>query len=169
MISRLVAPFVDGRLTVDAGVGRRLRPLGPRKWRIEAPRERVFELLLVPYGERPPRALREKVEVWERGTDFVLAAHRTSVRGRTVTTVETVRWTRPERFDFRLVRGPVPHVAESFVLEEHEGATELTWSGKLGTDFGRAGAWWGAKVAAAWERAVEHSVLAVKAEAERRA
>jgi len=32
--------------------------------------------------------------------------------------VETVRFTRPGRVDFRLVRGPVPHVVEAFVLTE---------------------------------------------------
>ena len=100
---------------------------------------------------------------------MVLAAHRTRVGSRTVTTVETVRLERPGRIDFRLVRGPVPHVAESFVLEEADGATSLTWSGELGADFGGAGAWWADRVAAAWERAVEHSLAAVAAEIERRA
>jgi hypothetical protein len=32
--------------------------------------------------------------------------------------VETVRFTRPERVDFRLVRGPVPLVVEAFVISE---------------------------------------------------
>jgi Polyketide cyclase / dehydrase and lipid transport len=164
---RLYGAAVDGSLTLDTGVGRRLRPLGPQSWEFDAPRELVFDLIAVPYGERPPRALREKVEVWERGGDMVLAAHRTRVGGRTVTTVETVRWERPGRFEFRLVRGPVPHVSESFVLEEQDGRTRLTWSGELGTDFGPLGAWWGDRVAAAWQRAVEHSLAAVTAEIER--
>ena len=127
-------------------------------WRIGAPRARVFDLLYVPYAERQPRAFRDKVEVWERGSDMVLAAHRTRVRGRTVTTVETVRFHRPARIDFRLVRGPVPHVVEAFLLEERGETTELTWRGELGTDFGAVGAWWGRRVAAAWERAVRESV-----------
>jgi hypothetical protein len=165
----LYGALVDGSLTLDTGIGRRVRPLGPRTWTFAAPRETVFDLLAVPYGERVPRALREKVEIWGRGSDMVLAAHRTRVGSRTVTTVETVRLERPGRIDFRLVRGPVPHVAESFVLEEADGATSLTWSGELGADFGGAGAWWADRVAAAWERAVEHSLAAVAAEIERRA
>ena len=160
---KLYGALVDGSLTLDTGVGRRVRPLGPRTWELAAPPERVFDLIAVPYGERPPRALREKVQVWERGADLVLAAHRTPVGGRTVTTVETVRFERPVRFDFRLVRGPVPHLAESFVLEPHDGGTRLTWSGEIGTDFGPLGAWWADRVAAAWERAVAHSLAAVEA------
>jgi hypothetical protein len=128
------------------------------KWEIDAPRERVFDMLCAPYAERQPRAFRDKVEVWERGTDMVLAAHHTRVRGRTVTTIETVRFHRPERIDFRLARGPVPHVSESFLLEDRGSSTELVWRGELGTDFGALGAWWGRRVAAAWERAVRHSI-----------
>jgi hypothetical protein len=57
--------------------------------------------------------LADKVRVLERGSDLVLAAHLTPLGGRlglVAQTVETVRFTRPERVDFRLVRGPVPHV-----------------------------------------------------------
>ncbi|MET7297981.1 hypothetical protein [Embleya sp. NPDC005575] len=58
--------------------------------------------------------MREKVRVPERGTDMVLAAHATPVPGGrlTATTTETVRFTRPDRVGFRLVRGPVPTVVE---------------------------------------------------------
>ena len=166
---KLYGAGIDGSLTLDIGVGRRVRRLGPATWDFAAPRELVFDLIAMPYGDRPPRALREKVEVWERGTDMVLAAHRTRVGPRTVTTVETVRLERPGRFDFRLLRGPVPYLAESFVLEEDAGATRLTWSGELGTDFGALGAWWADRVAAAWERAVARSLAAVGAEVARRA
>jgi hypothetical protein len=129
----------------------------------------VFDLIAIPYGARPPRALQEKVQVWERGSDLVLAAHLTPVGRRTVTTVETVRLERPTRFDFRLVRGPVPHLAESFVLESDGDGTSLVWRGELGTDFGAIGSWWADRVAWAWERAVRHSLAAVSAEIERRA
>ncbi|UXY25211.1 hypothetical protein [Streptomyces sp. HUAS TT20] len=84
-------------------------------------------------------------------------------------TVETVRFTRPERIDFRLVRGPVPHVTESFVLEETGTRTRLVYEGELGTDLWRLGQWWGTAVAARWEAAVAASLASVKAEAERRA
>lgn len=167
-VRALYGAAIDGSLTLDTGIGRRVRPLGPVAWEFDAPREAVFDLIAVPYGERPPRALREKVQVWERGVDLVLAAHLTPVGRRTVTTVETVRLDRPGRFDFRLVRGPVPHLSESFVLEEEDGRTRLTWSGELGTDFGSVGAWWADRVAAAWQRAVAHSLAAVNAEVERR-
>jgi len=43
----------------------------------------------------------------------------------TATTVETVTFDRPRRVAFRLVRGPVPHVTEEFMLSEHDGGTEL--------------------------------------------
>jgi Polyketide cyclase / dehydrase and lipid transport len=160
--------LASGALTLDLGIGRRTRPLGPRTWTIAAPRETVFDVLSAPYREKTTRALREKVEVWERGSDMVLAAHHTTVRGRVTTTVETVRFDRPERIEFRLVRGPVPHVSESFVLRETDGATELTWEGELGTDLGAVGGWWGARVARSWELAVDSSIRAAANEAERR-
>ena len=68
----------------------------------------------------------------------------------------------------RRVRGPVPHLSEAFELHETDAGTELTWRGELGTDFGRIGARWGRLVAHSWARAVERSIAAVKAEAERR-
>ena len=76
--------LASGALTVDVGVGRRIRALGPRTWTIAAPRETVFDVLTAPYQEKTTRALREKVEVWERGSDMLLAAHRTTVAGGTV-------------------------------------------------------------------------------------
>ena len=160
--------LASGALTVDVGVGRRIRMLGPRTWTIAAPRETVFDVLAAAYQEKTTQALREKVEVWERGSDMVLAAHHTIIRGRVTTTVETVRFERPERIEFRLVRGPVPHVRESFVLRKLDSATELVWEGELGTDLGPLGSWWGARVAHAWELAVVSSVRAAVAEAERR-
>jgi hypothetical protein len=159
--------LVEGALTLDTGLGRRTQALGPVTWEIAAPRERVFELIESPY-RRTPRALQHRLQVWERGTDLVLAAHVTQVGRRSVTTVETVRFERPERVHFRLVRGPVPHLSEAFELAETDTGTRLTWSGELGTDFGPVGVRWGRLVARSWARAVAHSIAAVKNEAERR-
>jgi hypothetical protein len=84
--------------------------------------------------------------------------------------VETVRFTPPERIDFRLVRGPVPHVVEYFLLSpQSPGTTALEYRGELGTDGWAVGAWWGRRVARAWEAAVTSSLATVKTEAERRA
>jgi Polyketide cyclase / dehydrase and lipid transport len=163
---RLVA---GGGATVDLGLGRRTRPLGPLGWNIRAGREVVFDVIADPYLGRTPRAFQDKLEVWERGSDMVLAAHFTELRFGVATTVETVRFTRPERVDFRVVRGPVPHVVESFVLDEIEEGTRLTWEGEIGTDLWALGLWWGDRVARAWERAVRSSLAAIVAEAERRA
>ncbi|PAZ14206.1 hypothetical protein CLM62_20360 [Streptomyces sp. SA15] len=163
--------LVTGALPVDVGVGRRVRPLGPQTVDIAAPREVVFDVVAQPYLGRTSRAMREKLHVLERGTDLVLAEHFTPVAGGRLTavTLETVRFTRPERIDFRLVRGPVPQVTESFVLSEHESGTRLVYGGELGTDLWRVGAWWGRMVAARWEATVAGSLAAVKEEAERRA
>lgn len=158
-----------GAATIDVGVGRRVRSLGPRSWDIAAERELVFDVIAGPYLGRTPRALEDKLQVWERGSDMVLAAHFTSVKCGVATTLETVRFERPERIDFRVVRGPVPHVVESYLLAETDDGTRLTWAGELGTDFWALGAWWGDRVARAWDRAVRSSLEAVVAEAERRA
>lgn len=161
--------LVTGAVPVDLGVGRRTRPLGPQVIDIDAPRETVFDLIAQPYLGRPTRALQEKIRVLERGGDMVLAAHFTPVGRRLVAqTVETVRFTRPERVDFRLVRGPVPHVVEEFVLSPREDGTRLEYRGELGTDLWAAGQRWGALVARQWERVVEDTFAQVKAEAERR-
>lgn len=163
---RLVA---SGAVTIDVGVGRRIRPLGPVAWDIAAPRGVVFDVIASPYLGRTPRSLAGKLSVWERGSDMVLAAHHTTVKGHTTTTVETVRFEEPSRIDFRVVRGPVPHVAESFCLDETAAGTCLTWQGELGTDFWSLGTWWGARVANTWEAEVRTSLHAVVVEAERRA
>lgn len=164
------AGLVTGAVPVDLGIGRRTRALGPITVRVASRRENVFDVIRAPYGERPTRAMREKVSVLERGSDMVLAAHRTPTRtGLTAVTVETVRFTPPERVDFRLVRGPVPHVLETFTLTEEGDATLLTYRGELGTDLGGLGAAWGDLVAPAWEAAVRSSFAAVCQEAERRA
>ena len=160
---------VRGSLTLDLGVGRRTRPLGPQRVQIAAPRELVFEIVEAPY-RRTPRAMADKLEVLERGSDLVLAAHHTPLgRGLTATTVETVHFERPGLISFRLLRGPVPHVTETFELEETEAGTELVYPGELGTDLWALGAAWGSLVAKSWEQTVEGSLAEVKEEAERRA
>jgi hypothetical protein len=162
--------LVTAAVPMDLGIGRRTRPLGPQSIDIRAAREVVFDLLAEPYLGRTTRALREKVTVLERGSDMVLAAHRTPVSRRLVaTTVETVRFTRPERVDFRLVRGPVPHVIEQFLLTEQPFGTRLEYTGELGTDLWQVGQWWGSAVARHWEQTVAETFRAVRTEAERRA
>ena len=155
-------------LTLDIGVGRRLRPLGPITLDIAAPPEVVFDVIAAPYLGRTPRALRGKLEVIERGADLVLAAHFTPVApGLTVTTVETVRFERPQSVTFRLVKGPVPHVVERYELRASGSGTAFEYRGELGTDLWALGAWWGAIVAASWERTVASSLDGIRTEAER--
>jgi hypothetical protein len=166
--------LVTGACPVDLGVGRRVRPLGPQLIDMAAPREVVFDVIAEPYLGRAPRALADKLRVLERGSDMVLAAHFTPLGGRlglVAQTVETVRFTRPERVDFRLVRGPVPHVVEAFVLTERASGvgTRLAYSGEIGADLWLLGQRWCALVARRWEQTVAASLAAVKAEAERRA
>ena len=158
---RLYRLLASGAITVDLDLGRRVRP--------HAPRETVFDVISDPYLERTPRALGSKLRVLERVSDLVLAEHFTHVARGVTTTVETVRFERPERIHFRLVRGPVPHVVERFELVESAGTTELTWAGELGTDLWALGAWWGGLVARSWERAVRDALAAVTVESERRA
>ena len=158
-----------GAVTVDLGVGRSLRPLGPIERSIAAPPEVVFDVIASPYLGKTPRALRSKLDVWERSREMVLAAHFTRAGRRVTTTVETVRFERPHRIDFRLVRGPVPHVMETFALESDGDSTRFVYTGELGTDLWAAGRWWGERVARAWETAVRRSLDGIVSEAERRA
>jgi hypothetical protein len=160
--------LVRGALTVDLGLGRSMRRLGPSTVRIDAPREVVYDVIAAPYLRRTPRALEEKLHVVERGTDLVLAEHFTKVEKLVATTLETVRFEKPHVIQFRLVRGPVPHVVERFVLHETEAGTTLLYTGELGTDLWALGSWWGKRVASRWEATVQNSLAAVKTEAERR-
>ena len=160
--------LVRGDLTLDLGVGRRTRPLVCPPVDIEASREVVFDVIAQPYLGRMTRAQRDKIDVVERGSDMVLAAHRTPVSGGLVTTtLETVRFERPERIHFRLVRGPVPFVVEQFVLTETGTGTRLEYAGEMGTDLWGLGDWWGDRVAPPWEAAVQAAFASVKTEAER--
>jgi hypothetical protein len=131
--------LVTGACPLDLGVGRRVRPLGPQLVDMAAPREVVCDVIAEPYLGRAPRALAEKLRVLERDSDLVLAAHFHPAGGRlglVAQTVETVRFTRPERVDFRLLRGPVPHVVEAFVLSEQAAGagTRLAYDGEIGAD-----------------------------------
>jgi hypothetical protein len=157
-----------GSLTLDTGIGRRTRPLPSRRVTIRAPRERVFDLVALPYlSAQPPRALRDKIEVLERGSDLVVAAHRTRLSLFTAVTVEAVRFERPEAVTFRLLRGPVPYVAERFSLVEDGDVTHLDYAGTLGTDFWWLGRAWGALVARPWMCTVDASLAELKEAAER--
>jgi Polyketide cyclase / dehydrase and lipid transport len=162
--------LVTGAIAPDLGFGRRSRPLGPHAVDIAAPREVVFDLISQPYLGRQSRALADKIRVLERGSDMVLAAHFTPVHQRLVAqTVETVRFTRPERVHFRLVRGPVPHVVEEFTLTELGSGTRLEYRGEMAADLWRVGQRWAGLVARRWEHVVAASFASIKAEAERRA
>ena len=125
-----------GAITVDTALAAERASSGRSPGKSKHFASSSSDIIATPYWIERPRALASKLEVWERGSDMVLAAHFTEVKGRTTTTVETVRFDRPERIDFRLVRRPVPHVTESFVLNETDTGTRLTWHGELGTTSG---------------------------------
>lgn len=162
--------LVTGRLTLDLGIGRRTRRLGPLEVDIAAPLAVVFAVAAAPYAERKPRALREKVEILERTEHMVLAAHRTPIGGGlTAITVETVTLDPPHRIGFRLLRGPVPHVVETFTFAATNSGTRLRYDGDLGTDLGALGESWGGIVARTWLAAVQRSLDDIKTEAQRRA
>jgi len=150
--------LVTGAISPDLGLGRRSRPLGPH----------AVDIVAQPYLGHAPRALADKIRVLDRGTDMVLAAHFTPVHRRLIArTVETVRFTRPERVDFRLVRGPIPHVEEEFTLTELGSGTRLEYRGEMAADLWRVGQRWAGLVARRWEQAVAASFASIKAEAER--
>jgi hypothetical protein len=162
--------LVAGDLTIDLRSGRTTRPLGPIEIRIDAPRELVFDVVAAPYLGRTPRALAKEIDVLERGSDMVLAAHRTVVgRGLVATTLETVRFEPPAAVHFRLVRGPVPHVVETFRLVDDDAATVLRYDGELGADGWAIGRWWGEQVGRRWEAAVAASFEQIRSAAEQRA
>lgn len=168
-LTGLYALIVRGALTLDLGVGRRVRPLGPITRTIAAPPEVVFDVIAGPYLGRTPRAMSDKLRVLERGSDMVLAAHFNQVGGLRATTVETVRFERPGRVSFRVVRGPVPHLVETYELRPAPGGTRFTYAGELGTDLWRLGEWWGRQVARTWVSTVDTALDGICGEAERRA
>jgi hypothetical protein len=159
----------SGQLTLDVGIGRRTAPLGPVTVDIAAPRDLVFEVVAAPYLGRGGAAAAH-IDVLERGSDLVVAAHRTAVgNGLVTTTVESVGFDPPARVTFRLLRGPVPHVTEVFLLEEVGPGTRLRYEGEIGTDFWAAGAAWGSVVARSWERTVKASLDDIRERSEQRA
>ena len=167
-LTRLYVLVVRGALTLDLGIGRRVRPLGPINVRIAADPETVFDIIAAPYLGKPPQAMADKLRVVERGTDMVLAEHFTDLgRGGKAVTLETVRFDRPHIVTFRLVRGPVPYVVETFDLRPSDGGTAFTYTGEMGADFWALGTWWAGKVAGRWEQAVAGSLASIKEEGER--
>jgi hypothetical protein len=162
---------ITGRLTVDTGLGRSVRSLGPQRIQIAAPIDTVFDVIATPYLMRTPRAMAGKVRVIERAENMVLAEHYTPVHHGWLTTMtlETVTFSRPNLISFRLIRGPVPYVLEEFHLSSYNGATILEYSGNLEVDFWAAGRWWAGRVATTWEMTVHTSLSSIKSEAERRA
>jgi len=162
-----------GAMTVDLGLGRRTRQLGPLHAEIMAQPDVVFDVVAAPYLGRTPRSMAAKLRVIERSNDMVIAEHYTPVLGGRVvaTTLESVRFERPHLIHFRLLRGPVPLVTETFELQpgNAEATTEFEYRGELSTDLWSVGAWWGRIVARRWESAVSESLHSIGAEAERRA
>jgi hypothetical protein len=77
VIASLYPGTVTGALVIDTGWGRRLQPLGPISVDIAADRKSVYGLLIQPYFGGATHALADKVQVVERGSNVVLAAHRT--------------------------------------------------------------------------------------------
>jgi len=172
LLGVLVVGFVwsaHGVLTLDTGWARSVHPLGPITVLIDAPREVVFEQISGVYLGRMPAELRGKVEVLERGTDMVLAAHRTRAGRITSVTVETVRFSPPHEVSFRHVRGPAPYAVESFLLTAIDGRTELVYEGEIGFDLGLLGRLWARRVVPVWNGVVARSLEQIKEVAERRA
>jgi len=66
---------VSGKLTIDLGLGRTVRALGPFSVDVAAPPEVVFDVIAEPYLLRTPHAMADKLDVVESGNDMVLAAH----------------------------------------------------------------------------------------------
>jgi hypothetical protein len=83
--------LTSGALTLDLDLGRRLQPLGPLVQPIRAQMDVVFDVIAAPYLGKTPRALADKLLVWERGADMVLAAHYTQVKCGITTALETKR------------------------------------------------------------------------------
>ena len=84
--------YASGAVTIDSGAGRRIHDLGPLTWELAADRETVFDVIASPYLEKTPRSMKDRLHVWERGTDMVLATHFTQVKCGSTSTVETVRF-----------------------------------------------------------------------------
>ncbi len=170
LLTLLIGSWLTGRLTIDLGWGRTRHPLGPAEVTIDAPRDVVFEIVSSPYLGHTPREVRGKLEVLERGTDLVVAAHHTRLTFLTSTTVESVGFEPPERISFRLLRGVAPSVTEEFTFREAGSRTVMEYNGELAMDFWIAGRLAGRfLVAPTWERVVRRHLDDVKRMAEERA
>ena len=165
--------LVTGACPVDLGIGRRVRPLGPQLVDMAAPREVVFDVIAEPYLGRAPRRWPTSSGCWNAAATWswppISPPRRAAGPGRPDGGDGPVH--PPERVDFRLVRGPVPHVVEAFVLTEQAGGagTRLAYDGEIGADLWLLGQRWCELVAGRWEQTVAASLAGVKAEAERRA
>ena len=136
----LIGLMATGKLTLDTGWGRTTHRLGPLTWTIDAPREMVWQQFTAPYLGTIPRGMRDSLSIIDRGSDVVVASHRSDLGWYTAETVEVVGFTEPETIRFRHLRGPVPHAVEEFSLEElEENLTRLTYEGEIGLDWWLAG------------------------------
>ena len=169
LVAALVWAWLTGRLTLDLGWGRSMRPLGPLEVTVDAPRDVVYNVVASPYLSRTPRELRNELDVLERDADLVVAAHHTRLSGFTSTTVESVRFEPPERISFRLLRGVAPSVTEQFSFDETGAGTAFRYHGELAMDFWILGRIAGRYlVAPTWERVVRRHMEHVKEIAEGR-
>lgn len=159
-----------GLMALDLGVGRSVHRLGPITVRIRAPRELVFDVVAGPYLGKVPASMGGKIEVLARQGDLVVASHRTPLPFGDAITTESVEFERPERVTFTLLRGPVPHVREEFLLEDRDGETGFTYTGELGADLWALGRLYGGRIVRPkWEQVVRDSLGQVTAAAEERA
>lgn len=129
-----------GKLTLDTGWGRSKHPLGPVSWTVDAPRELVWQQFSSTYLGSIPRDMRDNLAVVERGSDLVVAWHRSTAGPYSAETVEAVGFEEPERIRFRHLRGPVPYAVEEFRFDEVDGETTLlTYEGEIGLDWWQVG------------------------------
>ena len=166
-----VAFFLASRgvMALDLGIGRTLHALGPITIHIGAPRDLVFDIIAAPYLGKMPASMEGKIEILDRHGNLVIALHRTPLPVRDAITLESVAFKRPRRVTFKLLRGPVPHVEEEFILDERDGETEFTYAGELGADLWGLGRIYGGRIVRpVWEQVVRDSLVQVKAAAEER-
>lgn len=128
--------------------------------------ELAFQLVSA-VGQGPDAA---HARVLERpASDLAIVEFTTSVLGRTVRTVEEVRFIKPDRITYRLLRGPLPQVEEEFVFEPEGSGVRLRYRGHF-----RAHPGWLRTlidrliVPAVYRRAVRKSMEQIKAAAEAR-
>lgn len=170
LLTLLIGAWLIGRLTIDLGWGRTRHALGPIDLRIDAPRAIVFDVVASPYLGRTPSELRGRLEVLDRGSDLVVAAHHTRLSLLTSTTIESVRFEAPERISFRLLRGVAPSVTEEFAFQDADHGTVMRYQGELAMDFWIFGRLAGRfLVKPTWEKVVRRHLDGVKTMAEERA